>query len=102
MMSSSVFSKNGVSVRLTDERWTHITEEHCEMAGLRADVLETISTPDWIYEGNEGALFAVRKLTPVKFIAVIYKETAKDGFIITAFMTKKIRSFMRRKQIWPI
>ncbi|MHC1610492.1 MAG: hypothetical protein ACXQTW_02655 [Candidatus Methanospirareceae archaeon] len=26
-------SKNGVPIRLTDERWLHITEEHSEMAG---------------------------------------------------------------------
>jgi len=28
-----VRSKNGVPIRLTQQRWLHITEEHSEMAG---------------------------------------------------------------------
>jgi hypothetical protein len=27
-MTETVNSKNGVPIRLTDERWSHITEEH--------------------------------------------------------------------------
>ncbi len=33
-MIDEAVSKNGVVIRLTDERWAHITEEHCELAGL--------------------------------------------------------------------
>jgi hypothetical protein len=43
-----ILSKNGVPIRLTDERWAHITEEHCELAGLRLEVLETITDPSRI------------------------------------------------------
>lgn len=39
---------------LTDELWAHITEEHCELAGLRYEVLETISNPLKVIVGNEG------------------------------------------------
>ena len=35
-MTEAVYSKNGVSIRLTDERWVHITEEHGELADLRS------------------------------------------------------------------
>ena len=38
-----VVSKNGVPIRLTDERWIHITEEDTEPAGYRLEVLETHS-----------------------------------------------------------
>ena len=37
-MIDQVSSKNGVAIRLTDERWAHITEEHCELAGLRSEL----------------------------------------------------------------
>ncbi|MBC8388582.1 MAG: hypothetical protein H8E13_11115 [Actinobacteria bacterium] len=48
-------SKNNVSIRLTEERWLHITEEHSD------------------------------------------KEIdKKDGFIITAFLTRKKKQFERR------
>jgi hypothetical protein len=33
-------SKNGVPIRLTEERWFHITEEHSEMAGYYFEILE--------------------------------------------------------------
>lgn len=46
-----VHSKNNIPIRLSNERWSHITEEHCEMAGLRYEILETIENPDHILEG---------------------------------------------------
>jgi hypothetical protein len=39
-MTEVVVSKNAVPIRLTDERWAHITEEHNELAGLRLNVLK--------------------------------------------------------------
>ena len=41
-MTETVISKNGVTIRLTDERWSHISEEHAELAGHKLDVLEAI------------------------------------------------------------
>lgn len=38
-----VYSKNKVPIRLTEERWVHITEEHNEIAGYYFEVLEVIS-----------------------------------------------------------
>ena len=53
-MAESVHSKNGVSIRLTDERWTHITEEHGELAGLRLEIMETVANQAEIFAGNQG------------------------------------------------
>ena len=93
-------SKNGIPIRLTDERWVHITEEHCELAGLRIEVLETIENPIKIFEGHHEELIVVSELTKGKFLAVVYREFQRDGFIITAFITKRIKSLSRRRQIW--
>ena len=68
----SIISKNGIPIRLTEERWAHITEEHCELAGLRVEVLETIEHPDEIFQGSMGALIAAREMEKGKFLAVIY------------------------------
>ncbi|MFN8384802.1 MAG: hypothetical protein U0V48_03305 [Anaerolineales bacterium] len=54
-------SVNGVTIRLPDERWVHITEEHAEMAGYLYDTLETVQEPLAIFEGNSGELIAARK-----------------------------------------
>ena len=55
-----VKSKNNVSIRLTEERWFHITEAHPEMAGYYFEVLETVEDPDVIYEGKAGECIAVK------------------------------------------
>jgi hypothetical protein len=57
----SVSSKNGIPVRLSDERWAHITEEHCELAGLRLEVMEAIAQPERVLAGGAGELLALRE-----------------------------------------
>ena len=100
-MIDQIVSKNGVPIRLTDERWTHIAEEHGELAGLRGEVLETVGQPDRILLGGDGEHLAVRELETGKHLVVVYRECADDGFIITAFVTRRVRSLSKRRQIWP-
>jgi len=97
-----VKSKNDVSIRLPEERWFHITEEHSEMAGYYFEVLETVEEPEAIYEGNAGECLAIREVERGKYIVVVYIEPSKqDGFIITAFLTRRKRQFERRRRLWP-
>jgi hypothetical protein len=96
-----VQSKNGVAVRLTEERWLHITEEHSEMAGYYFDVLETVQDPEAIYEGQAEELLAIREIEPGKHMVVVYKEVGQeDGFVITAFLTRRINQIERRTKRW--
>ncbi len=97
-----VTSKNGVPIRLAEERWIHITEEHSEMAGYYFEVIEALENPEEIYEGKSGELLAVKSILPGKYIIVVYKETSdKDGFVITSFLTRRIHQIKRREKIWP-
>jgi len=97
-----VQSKNGVPIRLTGERWLHITEEHSEMAGYYFEVLETIQEPEAIYEGEAEELLAVKEIEPGKYLVVVYKEVSKeDGFVITAFLTRRTKQIERRTKLWP-
>jgi len=100
-MPETVVSKHGVPIRLTAERWTHITEEHCELAGLRFDVLETIAEPARIVEGQDGEHMAVREIEPGKALVAVHRELEDDGFVIRAFLTRRIKSLERRTQLWP-
>lgn len=93
-----VISKAGVPIRLTDERWLHIVENHDDVAGYYDEVLETVEEPDIILQGYRGALIAVRNYGRRKYLAVIYRElTRKDGFVITAYFTSQIS---RRRIKW--
>lgn len=86
------FSRNGVPIRLTEERWFHITESHDDLAGYYDDVLATIEDPDHIIEGYGKAKITLKKLTRNKYLAVVYREiNQEDGFIITAYLTSKLK-----------
>lgn len=100
-MMDRATSRNGVPIRLTHERWAHITEEHNELAGLRLEALETVAQPDRILAGQHGALLAVRALAPGDWLVVVYREISDDGFVITAFLTHRSGFLSRRRQIWP-
>ena len=95
-----VISKNGVPIRLTEERWFHISENHDDLAGHYDDVLNTIEDPDYIIEGYGKALIALKKVNRSKFLAVAYKEISKEnGFVITAYFTSKLR-LERKVIVW--
>jgi hypothetical protein len=97
----TVRSKNEVPIRLPDERWMHIIESHTEMADLYSNVLETVEDPDAIYEAESGELLAAREVQTDKYLVVVYKEVSrKDGFVITAFLTRRLKQLERRSKIW--
>lgn len=97
-----VFSKNGVPIRLPAERWIHITEEHAELAGYYFEVLETVQEPQAVYKGKFGELIAVKEIETGKLLVVVYTEVSKeDGFIITSFLTRRIKQIERRVKLWP-
>ncbi len=53
-MMESATSRNGAPIRLTHERWAHITEEHTELAGLRLEVLEAVAQPARLSRAGTG------------------------------------------------
>ncbi len=101
-MTYTTYSVNDVPVRLTDERWTHIVENHDDMAGYYFDVLETVANPRWVFNGDYDELWAVKLISKKKAMLVIYKESREqnDGFIITAFFTTKVRKLLLRRILW--
>ncbi|MGH9453007.1 MAG: hypothetical protein ACRD2O_03450 [Terriglobia bacterium] len=100
-MEAFANSVNGIPVRLTDERWAHITEEHSELAGLRQEVLETISRPQRVVAGKAGERLAMREVGTGKWLVAVYREFKDDGFVITAFLTRRQAGLERRTQLWP-
>ena len=94
-------SKNNVKIRLTEERWFHITESHDYMSGLSDSVLEAINNPDEIIKSEEGEIIAVKRFNN-KHLVIIYREVNhEDGFVITAFLTSEVERVRKeRKVIW--
>jgi hypothetical protein len=89
-MLGEVLSVNGIPIRLTEERWLHIVEARDELEDRSDEVLEVVQSPDWITQGYRGSLVAWKGYGKRGYLAVIYKELGSDdGFIITAFFTRK-------------
>ena len=98
-----VSSKNGVPIRLTEERWSHIVERHLILAGTRALVVETLEDPEVIQRGDTDELLAARLYpdTPLgeKWMVVAYRETSpEDGFIITAYLARRLSR--TKEELW--
>lgn len=85
-----VKSKNGIPIRLPKERWVHIIENHDDLAGYYDKVLSSVEEPDYILKGYGGALVALTYVDKGKFMVVIYKEFEADGFIVTAYFSRKM------------
>lgn len=86
-----VESRNNVPIRLTEERWHHIVENHDDLAGYYDEVLSTIEDPDYLIQGYGEAITALKEIEKGRFLAVAYKELETDGFIITAYFNSKIK-----------
>lgn len=95
-------SINKVLIRLTDERWKHITYSHKEISLTNfKDVLGVIEKPNMVLAGDFDELLAVLEISRRKqWFVVVYKEGKKDGFIITAYVTTDVKWLLKRKIIW--
>jgi hypothetical protein len=92
------YSVNGVPIRLTSERWLHVTSARDDLAGYYDDCLQVIENPDLVLQGTRGSLKAVKGYGRNRYLVVIYKElSATDGFVITAFFVRRID---RRRIVW--
>ena len=86
-------------IRLSHERWTHIVENHNDLAGYYDQVLETVEKPDLVVRGYGGALIALKGVAKGKYLAVVYKELGpKKGFIVSAYFTRRPD---KSKKVWP-
>lgn len=102
-MNEIITSVNGVPVRLNAERWFHITTGHPELADYYFEMLQTLETPDAVYEGNRGELLAVRSIANSngKNMIVVYREVSlNDGFVTLAYMSSKIHELQKRTIVW--
>ena len=96
----SAHSKNGVLIRLTEERWKHIVLMHPSLGEKQSQVLKTVKDPDYILRGTAGELLAVLELSKERYLVVIYKELTYDGFIITAYETTDTSWLFKKELIW--
>ena len=101
-MSNSI---DGVHIRLTPERWSHIIARHPEIEPYRSRILETISNPDFVAKGDHGEFKAVKLFSDfpmgARYLIVMYREVrADDGFIIAPRISSDMGNLLRGGIIW--
>jgi len=93
----------GRLVRLTQERLAHILE-HPEMAGLEQEIEQTLLQAETVMESraDTGARLYYRSIVDTlagdKYLCVVVKFTNGDAFVITAYLTDKVK---RGRSLWP-
>ena len=102
---AAVKSKSQVPIRITQERWLHVVEHHNYMAGNLEKVIETIEDPDYLVAGLREEVVALRHYPETsiseKYVVAVYKEVSReDGFLITAFMTSKPETILKKGVLW--
>ena len=84
----------GRSIRLTDERLTHLLE-HPEMASAEPWIVETLLHPSTVIQSVSDSsvhLYYRRYLNTMvgaKWLCIVVKVEVVDPFIITAYLTDK-------------
>jgi hypothetical protein len=76
-------------------------DEHPELVNLRSEMVHAIETPDKILAGGDGELLAIKPLDNGKHLVIVYRECEEDGFVITAYLTRRINSLNKRQVLWP-
>lgn len=90
-----VEDKSGRRIHLSNERWTHINQEHPEVAPYLEDIKDTLKTPLKIvpYEHDESIHYYYRYFKQMRspYLLVIVKYLNNHGFVITAYFVRNIR-----------
>lgn len=91
-------------VRLTPEREDHILD-HAEMVGLLERVGHALSAPERVVlsvsDPAVELFYTFQRDTKVgdKWLCVVVKYSLNDAFVVTAYLTDKIK---KGEQRWPI
>lgn len=93
----------GHSIRLTDERLAHILER-VEMHSMREEIVRTLEAPAEVRISRTDPSarlfyeFYSHTLVGDKWLCVVVKCLADDAFVITAYLTDKLKA---GETIWP-
>lgn len=87
-----VKTKDGKTIYLRDVQWKHIKHRHPEMANRLNDIEETIRNPTKIIRHSDRTIKFYRFIKNRReYIMTAVKTLNGEGFVITAYLTKKIQ-----------
>lgn len=93
----------GRQVRLTDERLAHILDRP-EMQNMREEIIRTLHAPAEVRISQSDVNvrlfyeFYARTRVGDKWLCVVVKYLADDAFVVTAYLTDKLKA---GEILWP-
>ena len=89
-----VKTKDGKIIRLTERQWLHIKQRHPEMANRLNDIEDAIANPTARIQYSEEVTKFYKFIKDgkkyKKYIMAAVKILNGDGFVITAYKTRRI------------
>jgi hypothetical protein len=87
-----VTSKLGKHIRTTKRHWDYIVGKHDSVAGLEEQVKETLRNPLYVRLSKEDERIHLYYASYNRyFLCVVCRHLNGEGFIITAYLTDKIK-----------
>ncbi len=83
-------------IRLTEERLQHILD-HPEMVDMRSHLEIVLQTPEVVRQSRSDSQvylyyrFYEQTIVGAKWLCVVIKDNSGDAFIITAYLTDKLK-----------
>ena len=83
-------------IRLTEERLQHILD-HPEMVDMRFQLEIVLQTPEVVRQSRSDSQvylyyrFYEKTIVGAKWLCVVIKDKSDDAFIITAYLTDKLK-----------
>jgi hypothetical protein len=99
MSAISITEKFGQTVRLTDERWSHIIARHPEIRQHKKRIRLALADPDFVVRDNlHPGTSIYHKRFPDLFHQLIVVANLEKGIVVTAYISGRIKS---GEVIWP-
>ena len=97
MLVEFIRASDGGLIRLTSERIAKIVRDHEEMAGNMDTIPETLASPDAVTSSrSDPDVSLYYKLSDetgygTKYVCVVVCESNDDRFVLTAYLTGRVR-----------
>ncbi len=89
----------GFSVRTTNHYWELIQRKHPEVIGKETAVQHCLSQPEQVRQSTQDrTVYLFYTSQPPYYLVVVAKRLNGEGFIITSYLTDKIKE---GEIVWP-
>ena len=86
-MIARALSCNWVQIEVLEDVWQQSLSIHPDL--LLEDIVDTIASPDDLWGGKDGKIYAVKHLAEHRWLIVCYTEAEEAGHFINAIISEK-------------